>query len=118
MANQIQYAVTWTIHEGKLEEFKTLAAEASALVESNEPDMLGYHWYLNADEMECTLIEQFPSAEHILVHLGNVGATLGKLLEVSGIKIDVYGDIGDEARAAVDPLGAIYHPHLMGFSRY
>jgi quinol monooxygenase YgiN len=59
MANQIQYAVTWTIHEGKLEEFKTLAAEASALVESNEPDMLGYHWYLNADEMECTLIEQF-----------------------------------------------------------
>jgi hypothetical protein len=80
--------------------------------------MLGYHWYLSADETQCTLIEQYPNAEHILAHLGNVGATLGKLLEVSDISIDVYGEISDEARAALDPLGAIYHSYAMGFSRY
>lgn len=118
MADQIQYAVKWAIHEGKLDEFKALAAEATALVETNEPNMLGYQWYLDADETHCTLIEQYPSAEHILVHLGNVGPTLGKLLEVSDISIDVYGEISDEARGALDPLGAIYHHHLSGFSRY
>ena len=118
MANQIQYAVKWTIHEGKLEEFKTLAAEAISLVEANEPEMLGYHWYLNADQTHCTLIEQYPNADHILVHLGNVGATLGQLLEVADISIDVYGEISDEARGALDPLGAVYHAHRSGFSRY
>jgi quinol monooxygenase YgiN len=118
MADQIQYAVHWKIHDGKLDDFKALAAEATALVEQNEPNMLGYHWYLNADETECTLIEQYPSTEHILVHLGNVGETLGKLLEIADIAINVYGTISDEARGALDPLGAIYHDHLGGFSRY
>ena len=80
--------------------------------------MLGYHWYLNADETECTLIEQYPSTEHILVHLENVGETLGKLLEIADIAINVYGTINDEARGALDSLGAIYHDHLGGFSRY
>ncbi|MFT4657602.1 MAG: quinol monooxygenase YgiN [Candidatus Aldehydirespiratoraceae bacterium] len=118
MADQIQYAVRWKIHDGKLEEFKALAADATALVKANEPDMLGYHWYFDASETTCTLIEQYPSAAHILVHLGNVGEALGKLVEVSDISIDVFGAIDDEARAALDPLGAVYHDHLTGFSRY
>ena len=118
MADQIQYTVGWTIHAGKLDEFKALATEATALVEQNEPGMLGYHWYFNADETKCTLIEQYPSAEHILVHLGNVGGVLGKLLEISDLTIDVYGEISDDARAALDPLGAVYYHHHTGFSRY
>lgn len=118
MADQIQYTVGWAIHPGKLDEFKALAAQATALVEQNEPDMLGYHWYFNADETNCTLIEQYPSAEHILVHLGNVGEVLGKLLEISDLTIDVYGAVSDDAKAALDPLGAVYHHHAGGFSRY
>jgi quinol monooxygenase YgiN len=118
MADQIQYAVSWAIHDGKLDEFKALAAEATALVESNEPDMLGYHWYFDADEKNCTLIEQYPDSAHILVHLGNVGAVLGQLVEVSDISINVYGAIDADAKAALDPLGAVYHDHATGFSRY
>ena len=118
MADQIQYTVGWGIHAGKLDEFKALAAQATALVEQNEPAMQGYHWYFNADETRCTLIEQYPSAEHILVHLGNVGAVLGQLLEISDLTIDVYGEVSDDARGALDPLGAVYHDHLTGFSRY
>ena len=118
MSDQIQYAVQWKIHDGKLDDFKALAAEATALVEQNESNMLGYHWYLNADGTQCTLIEQYPNAEHILVHLGHVAETRGKLLEIADISIDVYGAISDEARGALDPLGAVYHEHLTGFSRY
>lgn len=118
MSDQIQYAVKWTIHDGKLDEFKALAAEATALVEANEPNMLGYNWYMDASETHCTLIEQYPNTEHILVHLGNVGETLGKLLEVADIGIDVFGEISAEAHGALDPLGAVYHQQAMGFSRY
>jgi quinol monooxygenase YgiN len=118
MADQIQYSVTWKIHDGKLEEFKSLAAEATERVETNEPNMLGYHWYLSADQTTCTLIEQFPGTEHILVHLGNVQEALGKILEVADISIDVYGAISADAKAALDPLGAVYHHHFSGFSRY
>ena len=80
--------------------------------------MLGYHWYGSSDETTCTLIEQYPSAEHILAHLGNVGETLNRLLEVSSLSIDVFGEVGPDAKAALDPLGAVYHHHAMGFSRY
>jgi quinol monooxygenase YgiN len=118
MADQIQYAVKWRIHDGKLDEFKALADQANQLVEQNEPDMLGYHWYFDADEKNCTLIEQFPDSAHILVHLGNVGEILGKLVEVSDISIDSYGSVSDEARGALDPLGAVYHDHYTGFSRF
>ena len=118
MADQIQYAVKWSIHDGKLDEFKALAEEASRLVEQNEPNMLGYHWYFDADEKNCTLIEQYPGAEHILVHLGNVGEVLGKLTGVADLTIDVYGSVSDEARGALDPLGAVYHDHFSGFSRF
>lgn len=32
--------------------------------------------------------------------------------------IEVYGEISADAKAALDPLGAKYHDHLVGFSRY
>lgn len=118
MADQIQYAVTLAIHTGKLDEFKALAAEAIALVEANEPNMLGYNWYLDSSQNSCTLIEQFRGPDDILTHLGNVGEVLGKLLEVSDISIDVYGETTADVRTALDPLGAVYNDHLSGFSRY
>jgi len=117
MGDQIQYAVHMKIHDGKLDEFKALAKEATDLVKQNEPNMQGYNWYLDADQKNATLIEQYPSAEHIPVHLENVGPVLQKLLEVVDLSINVYGDVG-EARAALDPLGAVYHNQVEGFSRY
>lgn len=118
MADQIQYAVNWKIHDGKLDQFMALAEKATETVEAKEPNMLGYHWYLNDDRTHCTLIEQYPSSEHILTHLENVGPLLGQLLEVADVSIDVYGAISADAKAALDPLGAVYHAHACGFSRY
>jgi quinol monooxygenase YgiN len=118
MSDQIQYAVHWKIHDGKLNEFKRIAAEATRVVEEKEPNMQGYNWYFDADETNCTLLEQYPSAEHILTHLGNVGEILGQLLEIADISINVYGEIGADAKAALDPLGAVYHDQLVGFSRF
>ena len=37
---------------------------------------------------------------------------------IADISINVFGEIGDDARAALDPLGAVYHSHIIGFSRY
>lgn len=99
--------MSWKIHDGQVDAFKSLSAEATALVEQSEPNMLGYQWYMNADPTECTLIEQYPSAEHILVHFSNVGETRRKLLEIADISINVFGEIGDDALAALDPLGAV-----------
>ena len=48
-------------------------------------------------------------------HLDNLGAVLQKLLEVVDLSINVYGDVG-EARAAVDPPGAVYHDQVVGFT--
>ena len=56
--------MSWKIHDGQVDAFKSLAAEATALVEQNEPNMLGHQWYMNADQTECTLIEQYPSADN------------------------------------------------------
>ena len=59
--------------------------------------MQGYQWYLNGDGTECTLIEQFPGTEHILVHLGNVGEALGALGEFLPWGVDVATGVEDDA---------------------
>jgi quinol monooxygenase YgiN len=45
-------------HEGKLEEYKRLSAQAMEIVRTKDTGTLQYDTYLNDDQTECMVIER------------------------------------------------------------
>jgi len=116
--SKVSYLVELTINEGKLEAFKEFAESASRTVHDGEPGTLDYQWRIGEDGTRCLLTEGFESSEALLIHLGNIGPILPDLLELAPItRFEVMGSVNDEARAALDGLGAKHFPNFAGFTR-
>jgi len=77
----IQLTARFLIHEGKEEEFKSLANQCLNIVHEKEKDTtLQYDWYFNASANECVVRETYTDSNAILIHIGNLGELLGQLL--------------------------------------
>ena len=118
MTNEIQYTIEWTIKPDQLDAFKELAKKVISMVQDNEPDMKGYQWYFNSDESKCYTSEWVADSEAILAHIGNVGEELPKLLAHCDItRFEVFGNINQQAREALEGLGAVTFGYFDGFTR-
>ena len=53
MTNYIRAIAEVSIPEGKINEFRKLAAEIIDKVEANEPNTLSYEYFLSNDESKC-----------------------------------------------------------------
>jgi quinol monooxygenase YgiN len=116
--SKVSYVIEITISDGKLDEFKSMAAGFISGVKEGEPDTLGYQWYLNEEGTRCILQETFSSSEAMLTHLANVGPSLPELLAIAPItRVEVLGAVSDEAREALSALNAVHFSHLAGFDR-
>lgn len=117
MAN-VAYIIEMTIQDGKTEEFTEQANAYVTAVNDGEPGTLEYQWWISEDGRRCLLKETFDGSSSLMTHLGNVGPTLPNLLAIAPItRLEVFGDVSAEARAALDGLGASYVTHLVGFER-
>jgi len=76
------------IHDGMLNEFKELANQCLEAVKSNEPNTTQFDWYFNANETECVVKEEYRDSAAVFVHMGNVGALLGKMLMISDMELE------------------------------
>lgn len=118
MSNQVQYIVEWTINEGALDIVKRMAAETVEAVNAKEPKMMAFHWYVNEDESKFYLVEWFADANAIVDHFENVGKALSELFNYAQIsRFEVFGDLTEKSRAAVEQLGAQVFSHWNGFTR-
>ena len=61
------------IHEGKLEEFKGLSAQAREIVRSKDIGTLQYDSYFNDDQSECVVLERYRDSEAAIEHAANLG---------------------------------------------
>ena len=108
----LQIIVTMTIHNGKIEAFKQVAADCMAATKAKDQNTLQYDWFLNEDETVCTVIERYKDSDALLAHIGNLGDLLGKLLAITDFKPAVYGSPSQtllQATAALQPkLNAFY----------
>ena len=118
--NQIHFRAEFTIEEGKIEEYKKLVREMSKVVEANEPDTIGYEFYLNRAETKCIVHETYTNSEAVLAH--NVGLAsqtiLPKIFSVSRIsRFDVYGNPSEELQKVLTSFGSQAYNLFAGFSR-
>ena len=70
-------------HEGKLEEFKRLSAQALEIVKAKEPGTLQYDIYFNEDESECIVLERYRDSDAAIEHAANLGDLMGRSLRRS-----------------------------------
>ena len=99
--NNLQGSAFLKIHNGKLSEFKALAGQCIDSIKVNEPNTMKFDWFFNADETECVIKEEYRDSDAMLVHLGNLGALLGKLLQISDMTLELYGNPSEKLRATL-----------------
>ena len=88
------------IHEGKLEEFKRLSAEAMEIVKTKDTGTLRYDTYFNADGSECVILEVYRDSQAAIEHAEHVSDLSAKVLAiVDVVHGELLGDPSDEIRA-------------------
>ena len=87
-------------HEGKLDEFKRLSAQAMDIVRTQDTGTLQYDTYFNDDQSECVVIERYRDSEAAIEHAANLGDLFGAVLAtVSVVHGEVLGEPSAELRA-------------------
>ena len=113
--DRIQASVRFPkISPDNLDKFKSLAAEALKIA-ADEPGVLQYDWFFNADETECRVRETFANSDAVLAHLGNVGEILGPVVQLGGgLEIELFGSPSDELLQALAMFRPAHYPFFQG----
>jgi quinol monooxygenase YgiN len=107
----IQVTARLTIHEGKLKEFRELAAQCMRLVRERDSGTLQYDWFFNDTHKECVVRETYKDSGAVLEHIANLGPTLGAILGVCDMALEIYGSpSADLLKAAAGLSPKIYAP--------
>src|SRR5688572_31284745 len=109
--SELQCVARLKIHDGKLDEFKRLAAECAELVRAKDTGTLQYESYLNSDNTECLVFERYRDSQALMDHLRNMGETMTAILETCSASGEICGTPSPElaARFAGSPV-QIYRP--------
>ena len=109
--DKIQVNARAAIHEGKLEEFKALAAECMRKVREKGAGTLQYDWFFNEAQTECVVRETYKDSEAVLEHIANLGASLGAILAISDCTFELLGSPSPKLLEAVTGLSLkVYSP--------
>ena len=113
---QIQFTARFTIHDGKLEEAKKIAAECMAIVKEKEEGKgaLQYDWFFSADHKECVVRETYADSNAVLTHMSNLGEPLGQILEISDFELEIYGNMSEELQKAATALNPKVYSFYQG----
>ena len=96
---EIQGIARFKFHEGKLEEFKRLSAQAMEIVRTKDSGTLQYDTYFNEDESECIVLERFRDSQALIEHGANIGDLAEAILAiVDVVHGEVLGEPSDELR--------------------
>ena len=106
----------FSIHPGKLAEFKRLAGECSRIVNDEEPGTLFYEWFMNADETECVALDCYRDIAAMLEHIRHIGPLMRSLMAISDRYLEIYGKnpfpvLGG---TATSKSGEFYGPRVLG----
>ena len=111
---QIKVTAKFKIQKGKVEEFKELVNQAIEVVRDNEPGTLIYDYYINEKRSECVAVESYIDSDAAMTHAGNVGELVSNMMEISSLKLSIYGDVSKELRDGMEPLGARIYTFYSG----
>ena len=110
---ELQGIARFTFHEGKVEEFKRLAAQAMDIARSKDTGTLQYEVYFNEDETEGIVLERYRDSEALAEHAANLGALSEAIFATGSVHGELLGEPSAELRAqlAGSPV-RLFTPYL------
>jgi quinol monooxygenase YgiN len=71
--SELQGIARFMFREGKLDEFKRLAAQCMEIVRTKDTGTLQYDIYFNDDQSECIVHERYRDSEALMEHAAHLG---------------------------------------------
>ena len=97
--SELQGIVRFNFHEGKVEEFKRLSAQAMEIVRAKDTGTLQYDTYFNDDQSECIVLERFRNSEALIEHAEHLGDLTKAILATGSVTGELLGEPSAELRA-------------------
>jgi quinol monooxygenase YgiN len=86
-------------HEGSVEEFKRLSAQALEIVRTKDTGTLQYDIYFNDDQSECVVLERFRDSEALIEHAEHLDDLMEAILATGSVSGELLGEPSAELRA-------------------
>ena len=97
--SELQGIARFKFHEGKLEEFKRLAAQCMEIVQIKDTGTLQYDIYFNDDQSECIVHERYRDSEALIEHAAHLGDLNEAILATGFVSGALLGEPSVELRA-------------------
>ena len=111
--SEIQGVARFKFHDGKVEEFKRLAAQCMEIVRTQDAGTLQYEIYFNDDESECILLERYRDSEALLEHAAHLGNIMEAVFATGSVSSEMLGEPSAEIRATIAGNGVrLFTPFL------
>lgn len=118
LMSKIHLTAKFSIPPAHLEEFEALAQTLIARVEATEPTTEQYLWFYNEDKSECMVREIYADSAAAMVHIGNCGGEVGRLVELAPLQLEICGPVSEELAAVAASFHAdLYASDAIGVSR-
>ena len=126
MSELIVYIDHSDIREGRLPEVRAGIQELADFVDTHEPQLLAYGFYIDEEVMRMTLIAIHPDSSSLELHMEVGGPAFRKFIELIDLrKIEVYGRpshrVLEQLQQKVEMLGKngtmVVHDRYAGFAR-
>ena len=101
-------------HDGNVEEFKRLSAQAMEIVRTKDTGTLQYDIYFNDDQSECIVLERFRDSEALIEHAEHLGDLMEAIPATGSVSGELLGEPSAELRANMpdSEVVALFTPYL------
>ena len=102
-----------TFHEGGLEEFKRLAAEAMEIVRNKDTGTLQFEISFNDDQSECIVLERYRDSQALIEHAEHFGDLSEAIIRTGSFAGELIGEPSAELKTmlAGGPI-RLFTPYL------
>lgn len=84
-------------HAGRVEEFKALSRQCMEVVQRMDTGTLRYDVFMNDDESEALVIEEYEDSAALLEHLAHIGQDLSAaILATAAVQGELLGDLSED----------------------
>jgi quinol monooxygenase YgiN len=93
MSTKLEVVAHMTVRKGKLDGFKRQAAEIIRLAKEKDTKTLRYDWFLNGDQSECEVHEDYESSDGVVEHVMHIREARDQLFRefADDHAVSIYG---------------------------